>query len=358
MTIRYRRRNRYGCLPYLLILVVIVVAVALNWQAITGWFSSLAAQPEAQAVTPTPTSAAPTLPPTPTEVLAADGFPVKARLGVRQYTVQPGDALLLIAERFHLSPNTIFWANTDTLKDNVHLIQIGMKLYILPVDGIYHLADGKQTIAQIAQQYGVQPEAIINSEYNDLKGADSSTVPPEGLHIVVPGGTREYMSWQSPIHTGTEAGRAYPQGTYHPGSCLEHYSGTRGTGTFINPLGETPYRITNGFAPWHSGIDLAADGGTPIYAADGGVVVFAGWHRDGYGNLVIIDHGGGYTSYYGHLSARFVGCGDQVRQGQLIGQMGMSGNATGFHLHFEIRSNDVPQNPVLFVTLQDERKKP
>jgi murein DD-endopeptidase MepM/ murein hydrolase activator NlpD len=100
---------------------------------------------------------------------------------------------------------------------------------------------------------------------------------------------------------------------------------------------------------------MATEHGTPIYAADTGVVVFAGWHREGYGELVIIDHGNGWTTYYGHNSKRFVGCGDQVTQGQVIAEMGMSGNATGVHLHFEIRLNDVTQNPADFIVLQDMR---
>jgi murein DD-endopeptidase MepM/ murein hydrolase activator NlpD len=300
----------------------------------------------------------PTAPPTPTEVLGPDGFPLNDRPYVLQYTVKSGDALLLIADHFHLSPDTIFWANTATLKDNADLINVGVKLNILPVDGVYHLSDGTQTIAEIASEYDVTPEAIINSEYNDLRGESPSAIPPAGLHIVVPGGTRQYTGWLAPVHTGVDSERAYPQGTFHPGSCLEHYTGSGGTGTFVNPLGGTPYRVTQGFEPWHPGVDLAADKDTPIYAADAGVVVFAGWHRDGYGNLVIIDHGGGYTSYYGHLMTRFVGCGDQVKQSQLIGQMGMTGNATGFHLHFEVRKNDSPQDPHDFITIVDERNQP
>jgi murein DD-endopeptidase MepM/ murein hydrolase activator NlpD len=363
MSLRYRRRNRYGCLPYILALLAIGAAGYFGRDMLSTWFDSLGGASRAAGqppVTALPAAdGSPTPAPTPTEVLGPDGFPLNDRPYVLQYTVQPGDALLLIAERFHLSPDTIFWANTGTLKDNADLINVGVKLNILPVDGVYHLSDGTQTIAQIANEYNVTPDVIINSEYNNqLRRLDAGAVPPVGLHVVVPGGTRPYMGWLAPVHTGTDSTRAYPQGTFHPGSCLEHYTGSGGTGTFVNPLGATPYRITQGFEPWHPGIDLAADKDTPIYATDAGVVVFAGWHRDGYGNLVIIDHGGGYTSYYGHLMTRFVGCGDQVKQSQLIAQMGMTGNATGFHLHFEIRKDDIPQNPAEFVTLVDQRIKP
>jgi murein DD-endopeptidase MepM/ murein hydrolase activator NlpD len=129
-------------------------------------------------------------------------------------------------------------------------------------------------------------------------------------------------------------------------------------GAYQNPLGETAYRVTTGFAAWHPGVDFAGEYGTPIYASETGVVVFAGWHRDGYGELVILDHGDGWTTYYGHLSSRYVGCGDQVAQGQVIGQMGMSGNATGVHLHFEIRDADRALNPYDYIPIRDVRTGP
>ena len=287
--------------------------------------------------------------------LAPDGFPVKPRPAVLRYTVQPGDALLLIAQKFDLSPNTIFWANSETLQDNIHLIQTGVELYILPTDGVYHLCDGLMTIADIAAQYGVTAGDILYSEYNQLDQYDSSYVPPAGLRIVVPGGQRQYVTWQSPIRTGTEGGGVSPEASYHPGACRQTYNGSGGLQQWINPLGVTPYRVTQTFAPWHPGVDEAADPDTPVYAAETGVVVFAGWHRDGYGELIIIDHGDGWTTYYGHLATRFVGCGDQVSKGQYIGQMGMSGNATGFHLHFEMRENDIPQDPRRYLEIVDMR---
>jgi murein DD-endopeptidase MepM/ murein hydrolase activator NlpD len=287
--------------------------------------------------------------------IAADGFPVEARKHVIKYTVRAGDTVFGIADRFGISPDTIFWANTDTLKDNINLLFVDVQLYILPVDGVYHASDGEQPIAEIAAQYSVAPGDILYSEYNQLSEHDSTYIPPKGLHIVVPGGKRGYISWQSPIQTGTESGSANPEGTIHPGSCRAHYTGLGGEGSYINPLGDVTYRVTNGFAAWHPGVDLAADYGTPIYAAETGVVVFAGWHRQGYGELIILDHGDGWTTYYGHLSKRFVGCGDQITEGQIIGEMGSSGNATGVHLHFEIRNADSPQNPYDLIPIHDER---
>jgi murein DD-endopeptidase MepM/ murein hydrolase activator NlpD len=102
--------------------------------------------------------------------------------------------------------------------------------------------------------------------------------------------------------------------------------------------------ITQGFFDYHPGIDIANDVGTPEVAADAGQVVFAGWGS--YGIYVEIDHGNGFHTIYGHLSAVVVNAGQVVGKGQLIGLMGATGRASGPHLHFEIRYQGVPQNPI------------
>lgn len=97
----------------------------------------------------------------------------------------------------------------------------------------------------------------------------------------------------------------------------------------------------------HQGIDLAAPKNTPIYSIDHGVVVYAGHGFTGYGRLVIIEHlNKSYNSYYAHLSRYKVERGDVVKKGDLIGLMGRSGRATGVHLHFEIRRNNMALNPL------------
>jgi murein DD-endopeptidase MepM/ murein hydrolase activator NlpD len=102
--------------------------------------------------------------------------------------------------------------------------------------------------------------------------------------------------------------------------------------------------ITQYFWQYHPGIDIAAEVGTQEFATDGGQVVFAGWGS--YGIYVEIDHGNGFHSIYGHMSAVLVKTGQTVTQGQVIGLMGATGRATGTHLHFEIRYQGVPQNPI------------
>lgn len=98
----------------------------------------------------------------------------------------------------------------------------------------------------------------------------------------------------------------------------------------------------------HKGIDIAGSYGSPIYAADGGTVTYAGW-MGGYGYLVQIDHGNGYVTYYGHNSSLLVSVGQHVYKGQQIARMGSTGNSTGNHCHFEIRYNGVAKNPLNYL---------
>lgn len=97
----------------------------------------------------------------------------------------------------------------------------------------------------------------------------------------------------------------------------------------------------------HTGVDLPAPTGTPMYAAGTGVVLMAGWYG-AYGNAVIIDHGGGYTTLYGHNSKLTVSVGEKVSAGQKIAEVGSTGWSTGPHLHFEVRLNGNPTDPMQF----------
>lgn len=126
----------------------------------------------------------------------------------------------------------------------------------------------------------------------------------------------------------------------------------KGSGSFITPLGAyklgSKYGMRNG--RMHLGVDLLAPTGTDILAADSGTVVFTGY-KNSYGLLVIIEHGNGFTTYYAHCSAVSVAAGDDVVKGQMIADVGRTGNATGTHVHFEIRSNGTCVNPANYIAV-------
>jgi len=123
-----------------------------------------------------------------------------------------------------------------------------------------------------------------------------------------------------------------------------------GTGKFSMPTSGT---LTSSYGRrWnrnHNGIDIGAKTGTPIYAADNGVIVESEYQSNGYGNIVKIDHQNGYVSYYAHCSKLYANVGEVVAKGDLIAAVGNTGRSTGPHLHFEIRYNDTPQNPYNYV---------
>ena len=110
--------------------------------------------------------------------------------------------------------------------------------------------------------------------------------------------------------------------------------------------------LTSGFGSrWgrdHTGIDIGGSEGSDIYAAVGGIVSYADW-MGGYGNYVVIDHGNGLQTAYGHCSKLLVSEGDYVERGQIIAYMGSTGNSTGPHLHFEVKQDGVFQNPLDYV---------
>ncbi len=138
---------------------------------------------------------------------------------------------------------------------------------------------------------------------------------------------------------------------------MQYYEGIISSLPLGRPVG-VAYRLTSNYGVrvdpfnkrpgWHNGIDMAAYRGAPIIASGPGVVSFAG-ARTGYGRLVEIDHGHGFKSRYGHLSAIAVSKGDTVEVGDLVGKMGTTGRSTGDHLHFEVWFNDKPYDPIRFL---------
>lgn len=240
--------------------------------------------------------------------------PDRLRVGVITHTVQPTDTLQVIAATYGLKDSTVLWSN-PTIEEMWGLFHVGQEVVILPFDGAYHTVREGETVDSIARTYGVSATAITGVPYNNLRGLDNAIGP--GIKLIVAGGVK-------PREFKNVAGDA------------------RGTGTFQWPAAGT---ITQNWGGRHSGIDIAAYTGAPIYAADSGVVSFAGWSDIGYGNLIIIDHANGMTTYYAHLSKFSSSVGQAVARGQLIAAMGSTGNSSGPHLHFEIRSGGVPLNP-------------
>jgi murein DD-endopeptidase MepM/ murein hydrolase activator NlpD len=278
-------------------------------------------------------------------------LPSRPRFEIVEYTVIEGDTLFTIAEQFGLKPATLLWGNPQTLPDP-HLLRPGQVLNILPVDGVlyeWHEGDG---LNGVSKYYGVTPDVIIDWPSNNLsKDTIGDYAMPNiepGTMIFVPGGKAEFITWSMPTITRDNPAVAKTLGA---GYCGVVYTGAVGTGTFVWPA-STRYISGYTYDPeiGHYAIDIGGSIGIPIYAADNGVVVYSGWNDYGYGYLLVIDHGNGWQTYYAHLSTIYVGCGQSVYQGDTVALMGSTGNSTGPHLHFEMRSETYGRvNPLDFL---------
>lgn len=244
------------------------------------------------------------------------------------YIVRAGDTPISIAERFGLSPETIVWANTE-LEENPALLRIGQQLIIPPVDGVLHTVKAGDTLESIARKYEVSVDDIINWKPNNLTRESRLIV---GQQIMVPGGVKPFTQPRPSLTTGKLIA---PPSNF-----------TGATGSFIWPASGV---LTQYAWSRHMALDIANVIGTPIYAADAGVVIYVGWDNTGYGNMILIDHGNGFRTRYAHLSAFKVSAGQQVSKGALIGLMGSTGRSTGPHLHFEIIYHGVRQNPLNYL---------
>jgi murein DD-endopeptidase MepM/ murein hydrolase activator NlpD len=264
---------------------------------------------------------------------------------VTEYTVVRGDNLSSIADKFHLKWQTILWGNTATLKDDPNYLIPGKVLYILPVDGAFYQWREKDTLDSVAADFSLTKakipivhDAIIDWPGNDLNPLDPVIRP--GTWVIIPGGERPFI-WEAPMVSTGGTTRTFALG---PGACPGKYNGTPGTDAWAWPTANHDLSGYD-FGAGHNGIDIRTYEGQPIYAAQAGVVVFAGWSDRGYGNLVIIDHLNNWHTFYAHLSQWNVNCGQQVYAGTILGLAGTTGNSTGPHLHFEMRYNGAAVNP-------------
>jgi len=270
-------------------------------------------------------------------------IPSRPRIGIIKYVVQIGDSVFGIAERFGLNPSTILWGNYGVLKDSPHSLRPGQELTILPTDGTYHQWQAGEGLNSVSNYYGVDPETIINYPENHLDlttiGDYANPNIPVGTWLIIPGGKREFISWSVPVGL-TRDNPAVAQ-ILGVGSCGVVSGGAVGYGSFIWPT-DSHVLSGNDYSPEtnHRGIDISGYSGSPIYATDAGVIVYAGWNDYGYGNMIIVDHGTGWQSLYAHLSSLNVICSQSVGQGDIIGAMGSTGNSTGPHLHFELMNTE------------------
>ena len=255
----------------------------------------------------------------------------KPRAETLDHTVQSGETLAAIAEKYGVSVDTIRWANSEvTSKDS---IKPGQILKVPPVTGIVHKVKSGETIYSISKKYDADAQSIVDYPFNVFTN-DETFALAIGQDLVIPSGV---MPKETPWAPGASLARRM---TPDAGA-------VSATGNWIWPAAGT---LTQPYLPWHKGIDIANHGGGSILAADAGKVIVTGWPDNyGYGNRVVVDHGNGYQTLYAHLSKIAVSVGQSVKRGDVLGSMGSTGRSTGTHLHFEIRASGKGQNPLEYL---------
>jgi murein DD-endopeptidase MepM/ murein hydrolase activator NlpD len=261
-------------------------------------------------------------PQTTTETVIPEDRP---RAEIIEHEVVAGETLSTLATQYNISVETIKWAN-NLSSDNV---TPGQKLQILPVTGVTHKVVTGETLESVAKRHQASAQAMLDFPFNDVP--DDLSLKP-GQNLIVPDG-RPYVPPQPkapPIPA-----RSFASVPTRPAS----------TG-WVWPVSGV---ISQYFSWYHSGIDIAGPIGTPVVAVKAGRVTRAQILYTWGGRNVAIDHGGGLATTYNHLSYFIVSAGQYVAQGQVIGYRGMTGRATGPHLHFEVMVNGRFVNPMLYL---------
>ncbi len=261
---------------------------------------------------------------------------------VKEHVIQDGENLWLVAKKYQVSMDTLISANPSIDPENVKINQKlslvvpkpmisvackEVKEYndIIPFDVAYEESSGMYKGESTLKRAGVQGERFVKAEIILVNGKE------------VERNILEEKISKNPV------GKIVVQGTKIPPPKI-------GSGTFVRPTsrGIVTSRYGGRWGRMHEGIDLGLPIGSQIKASDGGRVTFSGY-KNGYGLCVIIDHGSGVTTLYGHCNQLQVKQGQSVFQGQAIAKSGNSGRSTGPHLHFEVRKNGNPVNPAKYV---------
>lgn len=261
---------------------------------------------------------------------------------IQKYIVKNGDTLWTISKKYNFKMEDIQKSNPDINIDklkldqeinitvskpylNVKVIEVASYEEVIPYQTTYEETDALYKGEKKLKIEGIEGKKKVEAEITKINGQLAS----------------KNITKEEVIQTPSD--KVILQGT-------KQKPLTIALGVFSNPSrGKLTSRFGARWGRAHTGIDIAGPIGTPINAADGGTVSFAG-KQGAYGNLVIIDHGNGYKTYYGHCSKLIATKGQKVAQGELIAKVGNTGRSTGPHLHFEVRIKGTPVNPLKYVS--------
>ena len=245
-------------------------------------------------------------------------------IGVKyeEYTIGEGENLTTISRKIGVNLDTLVSVNKIT---NANKLKPGQKIIIPNRNGLLYTIKQNENIEEVASKYDIQLNRILAfnkiDEISDIEIGDDIFLP--GAKYTLDERIEKFGQMFSLPVTVTRISSLF--------------------GYRVHPI--TKVRTK------HTGVDIPGSLNTPVYAARKGKVIFAGY-SGGYGNLVIVRHDKGYTTYYGHLNKITTKIGANVGVGVMIGRMGSTGNSTGSHLHFEVRRNGEALNPIDFIPIR------
>ncbi|MDR3295425.1 MAG: peptidoglycan DD-metalloendopeptidase family protein [Clostridiales Family XIII bacterium] len=255
------------------------------------------------------------------------------------YTVQAGDNPWNIARANNISLEELEQANPEM---NPERINVGQQLNLYEVKPFLTI----RTVELASKDESIAFSTVYENSADMYKGQTRVVTPGvPGNRAVQTQITKENGIVVDSVEIGS-AITAEPQ-TQVAAVGTKPIATFTGTGSLISPLARIEVSSAYGSrgSRRHEGVDMRSPKGTPIYAADDGVVTTS-QYKGSYGNLIVLSHGGGMETYYAHCDSLLVHVGDVVNQGQTIATVGITGNATGYHLHFEVRMNGIYQNPM------------
>ena len=288
------------------------------------------------------------------------------------YKVKKKDTIPAIAKRYGIKQDTILMNNKDALNNKM---KVGDTITFPSIDGLYYKLEKNDTLAKIAKKYGISVVDIVDyNNINPKRLKAGSTIFLKGVTLQkykdVEGRLiaaqqakedkkknknkekeKEKEKPEKPPKETKGSPPPPPPEDNDDGGRSAAYSGAgfaypvRYAGV-SSPFGNRYHPVLKRYI-LHTGVDLVAKY-VPLRAAKAGAVTFAG-NMSGYGKIIIIRHDNGYETRYAHLSVISTNVGEHVNQGDLIGKTGNSGRTTGAHLHFEIRQNGVPKNPMKYL---------
>ncbi len=258
------------------------------------------------------------------------------------YTVQSGDTVSAIAQRFSLRQSDIEALNPGLNVSRIHVgdtLQVSAAVPVLSIKQTkkieYTESVAYETVTRKSADLYTNQSRIVQKGVNGTASVSANVVYIDGREQ-----SREVLSYSvvtEPVTQIKEVGTKALPAKAPKGSFINPFRGGRRTSLY-------GWR-RSGF---HTGLDLAGATGSPVLAADGGTVTLARWNG-GYGNCVIIDHGNGYQTLYAHCSKLLVSVGQKVAQGERIAKVGSTGNSTGPHLHWEVRVHGKTVNPASYI---------